>query len=293
MPGKVNLTLEILGRREDGYHELRSVVMPVALCETVSVQTRTDGKITLETVGEGIDFSGLADLPMEKQLAVKAVRAFGSATGKSDLGFDIRVVKRIPIGGGMAGGSADAAGVLACLRTLCAPEMSDEELRAIAAPVGSDVPALLCGGTALMEGRGDRVRPLPVGSAEAPHLVVACPGFSVSTKDVYAACDAGNPAWLRRDGATEACRAALEAGDVKALAASLFNGLQGVVDTLHPVTMELREALLGAGAAGALLSGSGSSVFGLAENEEQARMIASRLMGDCRVLVLRMLPRGV
>lgn len=287
IPGKVNLTLEILGRRADGYHELRSIVMPVSLCESVSVETRSDGGLSLETVGEGVDCSVLADLPMEKQLAVKAVRAFETATGRTAPGLDIRVRKRVPIGGGMAGGSADAAGVLACLRTLLEPGMADETLRGIAAAVGSDVPALLCGGAALMEGRGDRVRPLPRGSADAPHLVVASPGFNVSTKAVYAACDASDPAEQRRDGATEACLAALGTGDVKALAESLFNGLQGVVDVLHPETKALRESLLDAGAVGALLSGSGSSVFGLAESEAHARTIAAKLAGPCRVFVLR------
>jgi len=131
-PAKVNLTLEILGSRPDGYHELRSVVMPVSLFEGVSVSTREDDAVTCETRGEGVDASELESLPLERQLAVKAVRAMQRRLGRTGpgSGVDVRVSKRVPIGAGMGGGSADAAGVLACLRALWAPEMPEEELLA-------------------------------------------------------------------------------------------------------------------------------------------------------------------
>ena len=129
-PAKVNLTLEILGSRPDGYHELRSVVMPVSLFEGVSVSTRADDAVTCETRGEGVDASELEGLPLERQLAVKAVRAMQRRLGRTGpgSGVDVRVSKRVPIGAGMGGGSADAAGVLACLRALWAPGMPEEEL---------------------------------------------------------------------------------------------------------------------------------------------------------------------
>ena len=113
-PGKINLSLEILGKRADGYHELRSVVMPVSLFESVTVSERRDGAVTCETVGDGVDVSELRALPAERQLAVRAVRAMQRELGRdpSRCGCDIRVVKRVPIGAGMGGGSADAAGVL-------------------------------------------------------------------------------------------------------------------------------------------------------------------------------------
>ena len=175
-PAKVNLTLEILGSRPDGYHELRSVVMPVSLFEGVSVSTRADDAVTCETRGEGVDASELEGLPLERQLAVKAVRAMQRRLGRTGpgSGVDVRVAKRVPIGAGMGGGSADAAGVLACLRALWAPGMPEGELLAAGAECGSDVPAMLLGGAALMEGRGERVsRLLAPDEHPAPMWLVA------------------------------------------------------------------------------------------------------------------------
>ena len=154
-PGKINLSLEILGKRADGYHELRSVVMPVSLFESVTVSERRDGAVTCETVGDGVDVSELRALPAERQLAVRAVRAMQRELGRdpSRCGCDIRVVKRVPIGAGMGGGSADAAGVLACLKALWAPDLPENRFLAAGAAVGSDVPALQLGGAVRMEGR--------------------------------------------------------------------------------------------------------------------------------------------
>lgn len=319
-PAKVNLTLEILGRRPDGYHELRSVVMPVSLFETVEVRARADAEVRVETVADGVDLSALDGMPPEKHLAAKAVRAMQRALGCPDRGADVRIVKRIPIGAGMAGGSADAAGVLACLRAMWAPDMPEADWLAAGAAVGSDVPALQLGGATLMEGRGERVSRL-LGPDEHPApfwLVVVFPGYSVSTKEVYGAlrapevassksqvtsptcdlptCDAGEAGKtpLTKGGDLwQTLAHSVRHGDARAASGSLFNGLQNTVSRLHPPTSRFCSALREAGALGTLLSGSGSAVFGLAGSEEDARAIRRRLPREAWSKVLRTLPDGV
>ena len=315
-PAKVNLTLEILGRRPDGYHELRSVVMPVSLFETVEVRARADAEVRVETVADGVDLAALDGMSPEKHLAAKAVRAMQRALGCPGRGVDVRIVKRIPIGAGMAGGSADAAGVLACLRAMWAPDMPEADWLAAGASVGSDVPALQLGGAVLMEGRGERVsRLLAPDEHPAPFWLVAVfPGYSVSTKEVYGALHAPEVASPKSQVADPACDPAtcdqergltkapalwqtlarsVRHGDARAASGSLFNGLQNTVSHLHPPTSRFCSALREAGALGTLLSGSGSAVFGLAGSEEDARAIRRRLPREAWSKVLRTLPDGV
>ena len=147
-PGKINLTLEILSKRQDGYHDLRSVLLPISLYETVTVEERDDGKITLETVGEGVDISVLGDCPPEKNLAVKAAWLMKDISG-TDKGCHIHITKRVPIGAGMAGGSADAAGTMEALRALWLPNIDRKELVEPSAMLGSDIPGLLYEGQSL------------------------------------------------------------------------------------------------------------------------------------------------
>ena len=297
-PAKVNLSLEILGRRADGYHELRSVVMPVSLFETVEVRTRADAEVRVETVAEdGVSLAALDGLPPEKHLAAKAVRAMQRALGRPERGADVRIVKRIPIGAGMAGGSADAAGVLACLRAMWAPDLPEADWLAAGASVGSDVPALQLGGAVLMEGRGERVsRLLAPDEHPAPFwLVVVFPEYSVSTKDVYAAADDPSAAGgLTADpGLWQTLAHSVRHGDARAASGSLFNGLQHTVSLLHPPTSRFCSALREAGALGTLLSGSGSAVFGIAGSEDEAHAVRRRLPPETRSRVVQTLPDGV
>lgn len=298
-PAKVNLSLELLGTRPDGYHELRSVVMPVSLFETVEVRTRPDAEVRVETVAEGgVSLAALDGLPAEKHLAAKAVRAMQRAIGRPERGADVRIVKRVPIGAGMAGGSADAAGTLACLRALWAPELPEAAWLAAGAEVGSDVPALMLGGAVLMEGRGERVSRL-LGPDEHPApfwLVVVFPDYAVSTKEAYGLWDRSHP---ESDPLTNGGRLwqnlahSVRHGDARAASRLLFNGLQNTVSQLHPSTSRFCSALRDAGALGALLSGSGSAVFGLAGSEEEAHAIRRRLPPEVRSKVVRTLPDGV
>ena len=295
-PGKVNLTLEILGKRPDGYHELRSILMPVSLFETVTVRERADGVVTLRTTGEGVDCSELETLPLERQLAYKAVAAMRRACGRPDGGCDVTVVKRVPIGAGMGGGSADAAGVLCALRALWAPKLPEADYLAAGASVGSDVPALQLGGAVLMEGRGERVRRLltPADPAPAPFwLVVVHPRFAVSTRAVYEAVDAENFRLTQQEGVWENCARSVLSGDVRAASRSLFNGLQRTVNRLHPSTERFCTALGKDGALSTLLSGSGSAVFGLTESQADAERIRRGLPPEVWSNVVQTLPDGV
>ena len=266
---KVNLTLEVFGERSDGYHALRSVVLPVSLADTLDVEVTDAGTVT-------------SDAGYDDDLCVKAARILKSSVPSlsSFTGAKIAVTKRIPAGGGLGGGSADAAATLVALNEAWGLGMSREKLAEIGAQVGSDVPALVLGGPVLMEGRGERVTRLPGGREtegagyRAVNLVLANPGVFSSTKEVYAACT------LRHtvdDSIVSRMRIALAEGDVPGIAAVLMNDLQEPATALHPEIGEALAALKAAGAQGVLMSGSGSTVFGLVESEARGAEIAAQL----------------
>ena len=250
---KLNLTLDILGKRDDGYHELRMVMQTVSLHDDVTV-TLTDG------TGVACRVAG-AELPCdERNLAVKAANAFCEALGYHG-GIDIALTKRIPSEAGMAGGSADAAAVLCVLRDLIAPTLTDERLETIGARVGSDVPFCVRGGTQLAEGRGERLTVLK----NAPRLYAAVckPDFPIST-----------PALFQRSD-----RVALtDRPDTAALCASVKNVFEQVLPDGQRTRIEdIKHALLVHGAECAAMTGSGSAVFGLFREEDVCRAACSAL----------------
>ena len=263
---KFNFTLEVFARRADGYHALRSVVMPISLSDTLDIEVTDDGSITSDT---GYD----------DDLCVKAARILKSSVSSlpSSLGAAIRVTKRIPAGGGLGGGSADAAAVLRALNEMWSVGLSCEELAEVGAQVGSDVPALVMSCPVVMAGRGEKVAAIEQSNNlnnRTIHLVLVNPGVHSSTKEVYAACEA-RP--LDGENATEKMVAALRAGDVGEIAAALMNDLQAPAVKQHPEIADALVSLRTAGVIGAMMSGSGSSVFGLVENEAEARRISSEM----------------
>lgn len=257
---KVNFTLEVFGTRPDGYHALRSLVVPVSLSDTLTVEKA-------ETVTSDSPYG-------EKDLAVRAARALG-------VGARLSAVKRIPVGGGLGGGSADAAAALRALNALYGLGRSPAELAAVGATVGSDVPALVFGGPVLMEGRGECVT--PVAPFPPLDLVLANPGVPVSTPDVFAAFD-------RRHGARAASEntegplaptgrmlASLATGDRARIAAALQNDLEDAAVALCPAIADVLAALRASGALGARMSGSGATCFGLCASAAAAQAAAERL----------------
>ena len=267
---KVNFTLDVYGTRPDGYHALRSVVMPISLADTLEIETTTDGSITSDT---GYD----------DDLCVKAARVLKSSVSSlpSSLGVSIHVTKRIPAGGGLGGGSADAAAVLRALNELWELELPLPELAEIGAQVGSDVPALVLGGVVLMEGRGERVSRIgsSIEQSNNPNnrtinLVLVNPGVLSSTKDVYAACGAREK---DSPSPTDAMIAALKTGDLAQIAAATSNDLQAPAVKLHPEIADALTSLRTAGATGVVMSGSGSSVFGFVPDAVTAERISADL----------------
>lgn len=260
---KINLTLEVFGTRADGYHALRSVVMPVALADVVEIEEDLD--LSCDT--------GFADDLCLK--AARVLRAAVPADGRSR-GARIHVEKRIPVGGGLGGGSADAAAVLVALNDLWGLNLSRMELAELGAEVGSDVPALVLaqgGVPVLMEGRGEKVAPLAAPAAPL-HLVLANPGVFCSTPEVFAHCKSrvtNDPSILYN------MQAALASGDAAKVASALVNDMEGPAVALHPEIGATQEALRAAGVLGVLMSGSGSTVFGLVRTEEEGRSVAAQL----------------
>ena len=260
---KVNFTLEVFGKRADGYHALRSVVMPISLSDTLDIEVTDDGAITSDT---GYD----------DDLCIKAARILRSSVSglESSLGAVIRVVKRIPAGGGLGGGSADAAAVLRVLNEHWKIGLSREELAEVGAQVGSDVPALVLGGPVIMEGRGEKVAPLFNLQPSTFNLVLVNPGVHCSTKEVYATCEA-RP--LGGEDLTAKMVSALQAGDLTRIAAAFMNDLQPPAVKLRPEIADALVSLKTVGVIGAMMSGSGSSVFGLVPDLATAERISAEL----------------
>ena len=215
---KLNLTLDILRKRPDGYHDLRMVMQSIALHDTVTVRTETgDGDITVRTDRE--------DLPGGPgNIAWKAARAFYDAVGMENGGTEILLEKRIPMQAGMAGGSADGAAVLQALRSLYAPEMPRQELERIGLQVGSDVPFCVRGGTALAEGRGEVLTDLPPLPACA--IVVCKPEFGLSTPALFGRVQVEK---LSRRPDHDAMKRALTAGNLGAVAQQMGNVFEEVL----------------------------------------------------------------
>lgn len=241
---KVNLTLEVFGERADGYHAIRSLVVPVSLSDTLEIAPS-------DTLSSD---SGYPD-----DLVLKAARALDPSRGAA-----IHVVKRIPAGGGLGGGSADAAAALVALNGLWGLGLSRDELVARGAAVGSDVPALVLGAPAVMEGRGETVSRATCLRLE---LVIVNPGVSSSTREVYAHC---TPRGASAPSATADCLAALASGDLDRIARSFCNDLSSPAQKLYPEISNALDALRTTEAKGVSMTGSGSSVFGLFASAREA-----------------------
>lgn len=256
---KINLTLDILRKREDGYHDLQMVMQSVTLADQITV-TPAQG-------AEGRAASDLRFLPTGgKNLAQVAAAVFREATGLGgEVDVDIR--KHIPVCGGLAGGSADAAAVLHAMNQLTGAGLSRSRLAEIGARAGSDVPFCVLGGTALAEGRGERLTPLP---PLPPCRIVICkPPFSVSTPQLFGRV---NVRKIVRRPDTAGVLAALDAGDLAGVARRMYNVFEDVLEPRrYREIASIKAALIDCGALGASMSGSGPSVFGLFDGEAGAQ----------------------
>lgn len=269
-PAKLNLTLDVLGKREDGYHEMKMVMVSVSLADTVTLTTAPGEGITLST--------NLGFLPVDgRNLAVAAALRLREAVGAAWGSLSIHIDKKIPVCAGTAGGSSDAAAVLRGLNELLGLGFSPAELARIGGKVGSDVPYCVLGGTALATGRGEEVTPLP-GLPEC-YVVLAKPGFPVSTPELFAQLGGKR---LRCHPDTAGMLSALEKGDLPGIARRLFNVFEEVLPPRRREQVEeLKQALLDAGALGASMTGTGPTVFGLFREKEGAAAALEALKGHC------------
>ncbi|SFG99446.1 4-diphosphocytidyl-2-C-methyl-D-erythritol kinase [Desulfotomaculum arcticum] len=259
---KINLVLNITGVRVDGYHELETVMQTLALHDVLELSPAN----CIDLAVEG------ADLPSgPENLAYRAADLLRRETGCRE-GVRIRLIKKIPIAAGLAGGSADAAAVLRGLNRVWELGLTREELLKLAANIGSDVPFCISGGTALARGRGELIEPLP----DLPPfgVLLVKPPFGVSTAEVYRSYD------QTVDQIEPRCLKMVETirqGDTDQIASLLDNDLEAVTTTMHPLIGAIKKDLLAAGARGVLMSGSGPTVFGIFHDCNTAAEAAGRL----------------
>ena len=264
---KINLTLDILGTREDGYHEVAMIMQEISLHDTLSMGKINQG-ISLTIAIEGQKGTLPAD---ESNLCWKAAALVQKEYNLQE-GVEIHLTKRIPMAAGLAGGSADAAAVLKGMNHLFRLGMTEARLCELGARLGSDIPFCIMGGTMLATGRGEVLTRLP--SFPRLSVVLAKPPVGVSTAWAYKTYDAGY------DGPhpdNEAMLEAIHGGDAHKAAGLLCNVLEGVTETEHPVIADYKRLMMEHGAMASMMSGSGSTVFGLVREKQQAWHLADTL----------------
>lgn len=263
---KLNLTLDILGKRPDGYHDLRMVMQSIGLQDTITVETEEQPGIRVA--------SNFHFLPCdESNIAAKAAIRFFEATGLPRPGLSISMEKNIPVCAGMAGGSSDGAAVLRILRRTYCPELPRERLEEIGALVGSDVPYCVRGGTALAEGRGERLTDLP--PLPPCYFVICKPSFAISTPELFSLVHMRR-FHCRPD--TAGMISALTEGDLAGVAHRLYNVFEDVLPRKYAQVFDIKRALLDHGAMASSMSGSGPTVFGMFSDKERATAARDALL---------------
>ena len=262
---KINLTLDVLGKREDGYHDLKSVMQTISIRDDIEIDLGTGKPWKLICDKE--------DIPTdETNLAWKAAKLFFETIKLDPDGLEIRIVKRIPSQAGLGGGSADAAAVLRALNRHYDAPFSILALAELGSQIGSDVPFCVLGGTAMVEGRGERLRKLP----DMPDcFVVVCkPDFSCSTAELYAELD---KATIAKRPDNKAMESALYAGDLGKVAENIWNVFDPVVTKDHLELNYIKSLYNSYGAVAHQMTGSGSAVFAITDSFEYAAVICNML----------------
>lgn len=278
--GKINLALRVGGVRPSGYHPLATVFQSVSLFDEIAVRWAAPGRFSVSVQGEQADL-----VPTdETNLAVRAARLLAEHYGPGRLGADITIRKTIPVAGGMAGGSADAAGALLACSVLWDLDTTPDELRTLGAMLGADVPFQLMGGTALGTGRGDEL--MPVLSRGSYHWVLALSEDELSTPEVFRRFDELTPDAPDELAMPTDVINALVAGDAPGLGAALINDLEPAAATLRPGLLRILQTGRELGALGAIVSGAGPTCAFLAVNEAAAVDLSVRLSseGMCRAI---------
>jgi len=264
-PAKLNLMLHVVGRRQDGYHELQTVFQLIDLCDRIEITVRTDGSITRPRGPDGV--------PEAEDLVVRAARALQQVSG-TGLGAEISVKKKIPMGGGLGGGSSDAATTLAALNQMWGLRYTSEQIATFGAALGADVPVFVAGFSAWAEGIGEKLTPVSLGPDS--WYVVVFPGVAVPTAAVFQAAE------LTRNSRPTTMRGFLETGG--------RNDCEAVVRARYPAVAEALDWLAQHGAA--RLTGTGSCAFAKFSRVEDAERVAARVPDQWRAYVARGLDRS-
>lgn len=262
-PAKINLTLDILGKRQDGYHFVRTIMQTISVFDELEVKRNEENSIRIFCDTEGIPCD-------ERNLAYKAAATFFEFNGMSPVGIDIHIDKTIPAMAGMAGGSSDAAAMIVALNELLNTKLDEETLCEIAGKIGADVPFCITGGTATAEGVGDIITALP--NMPECFIVVVKPDFNISTPEAYAEFDKLE---FTESSDYEEIVAAIATSNLEVVASSLFNALEFAADS-DEITA-IKKQMLEEGALGALMTGSGSAVYGIFEKKKYAHKCADDL----------------
>ena len=276
-PAKINLFLDVIRKREDGYHDLGTLFQTIDAGDTVSAELRLDGNITL-------CYNEPQNYPLESDLVYKAAKLLQQESGTTH-GADIYLKKIMPLGAGLGGGSADAAATLRLLNQLWKLKFKPEKLEEIGAKLGADVPFLVRGGSAFAEGIGEKltfIKPLQL--SDNQYLLVATPLDSVPTKDAYAGVPKSGPD--RWETYKSKCMRTGKAASIDFALANTFNAFEESVFPKHPLVQEMKNEFKRLGATSVLMSGSGASVFGVFETRKQAKEAAEELKPISRYQVV-------
>ncbi len=265
---KVNLFLEVLWKRDDGYHEIESLMQEISLCDNILLEDRLEG-ITILCPNKEIS------IPSDhNNLAHKAARLLITKFNIKK-GVSITIDKKIPVGAGLGGGSSNAASVLKGLNQLWNIGLKNRQLQELGAEIGSDVPFFINGKTALVKGRGVKIHTWI--TVPKTWIILAVPNISVSTKWAYGRLDRE----LTKN-INSARLPTLEKLQFKGIVDNLFNRLEGVVLKEYPIIETVKEKMTACGARGALMSGTGSAVFGIASSKNKAYKIAEKISNDLK-----------
>jgi len=276
-PAKINLMLDVLHKRPDGFHEVEMVMTMIDLADRLEMSEQKRDTIIITSQAGYIPLD-------EKNLAFQAAKLIKERYDVKN-GVHIHLDKKIPVAAGLAGGSSDAAATLRGLNRLWGLGIPQEELLALGAELGSDVPFCVSGGTALATGRGEVLTPIP--NPPQCWVIVAKPPINVSTAEVYGRLRSEQ---IQHHPSAQRMVEALQQGSFQQMCQSLGNVLEEVTLKLHPEVQQLKDGMLKLGADGALMSGSGPTVFGLVSKESKVARIYNGLRGFCKeVYAVRLL----
>ncbi len=255
---KINLSLDVLKKREDGYHEVQMIMQQIDLYDRILLRERKDNKIQV--------ISNCEFIPKDSgNIAYQAALKMRNHC-KSPYGLDIHIEKNIPVAAGLAGGSSNAAAVIKGLNEFWNLKLTTKELMEIGVTIGADVPFCIMGGAAYAEGIGEKLTPIT--GLKNVWMVIAKPAISVSTAEVYGQLDLSK--LLDRPNTIELLET-IETGDVTILSKNMRNVLESVTENKHPVIKEIKNKMMEFNALGSMMSGSGPTVFGIYKNYERAK----------------------